>query len=105
VVLISGGLGGLANAILQDGGFKMPGFQILTDGTKILRPGFLGNVLIGFVTAVVMWGLYGAPAPPPTVHWQSAGQVAASILAGVGGSRLLTDQLDKKLSSKPPALP
>jgi len=104
VVLISGGAGGLLNAFLQDGGFKLPGFQVLTDGTKILRPGFLGNVLIGLAAALVMWGLYGAPAPPPTVHWQWAGQVAASILAGVGGSRVLTDQIDKKLIAAPPTI-
>jgi len=102
VVLVSGASGGLLNAYLQDGGFKLPGFQILTDGTRILRPGFLGNVLIGLAAALVMWGLYGAPAPPATVHWQWAGHVAASLLAGVGGSRVLTDQIDKRLISTPP---
>jgi hypothetical protein len=103
VVLISGALGGLLNAYLQDGGFKLPGFQVLTDGQRIFRPGFLGNILVGLAAAVVMWGLYGAPSPPASVHWQWAGHVAASILAGVGGSRVLTDQIDKKLISSPPA--
>ena len=102
MVLISGALGGLLNAYLQDGGFKLPGFQVLVDGQRIFRPGFLGNVLVGLVAAVVMWGLYGTPSPPAGVHWQWAGHVAASILAGVGGSRVLTSQIDKKLISGPP---
>jgi hypothetical protein len=99
---MSGALGGLLNAYLQDGGFKLPGFQVLTDGQSIFRPGFFGNVLIGMIAAVVMWGLYGTPSPPAGVHWQWAGNVAASILAGVGGSRVLTNQIDKKLISSPP---
>src|ERR1700690_3278930 len=99
---MSGALGGLLNAYLQDGGFKLPGFQVLSDDQKIFRPGFLGNVLVGLVTALVMWGLYGAPAPPAGVHWQWAGHVAASVVAGVGGSRVLTNEVDKKLVSTPP---
>jgi hypothetical protein len=51
---MSGALGGLLNAYLQDGGFKLPGFQVLTDGQRIFRPGFLGNVLVGLAAAVVM---------------------------------------------------
>ncbi len=99
---MSGALGGLLNAYLQDGGFKLPGFQVLTDGQKILRPGFLGNVPVGLVAAVAMGGLYGTPSPPAGVHWQWAGHAAASIIAGVGGGRVRTNQVDKKLMSNLP---
>ena len=102
VVLISVTVGGLANAYIQDGGFKLPGFQTLADGERILKPGFIGNMFVGAIAAVVMWGLYGTPKPAAGVQWQWAGHVAASILAGVGGSRVLTAQVEKRVISSVP---
>ena len=102
VVTVSGLIGGLVNAYLQDGGFKLPGILRLANGQRLILPGFLGNMLVGMMTAVIMWGLYGAPNLPAGVHWQWASHTAASALAGIGGSKILTNEIEKKLISTPP---
>jgi len=102
VVLVSGLIGGLVNALIQDGGFKLPGKVTLANNQVILLPGAIGNMLLGTVAAMIMWGLYGAPSPPPGVKWQWAGHVAASALAGIGGCKVLTNEIEKRLISTPP---
>ena len=69
---------------------------------KIWDPGFLGNILVGAVAAFVVWGLYGAPSPGRGVDWKLAGPVAGSLIVGIGGSRALTEEINKRLSSPAP---
>ena len=57
-VFVAGAFGGVVNALLSDNGFLLPKFET-TDGAGLLRPGFLGNILIGGVAAAISWGLYG----------------------------------------------
>jgi hypothetical protein len=51
LILVGGSIGGLANAILVDGGFKNGYKETLSNGQQIRRPGWLGNVFIGMIAA------------------------------------------------------
>lgn len=99
-----GMVGGLINAFLTDQGLALPIIDRLPNGHRIWRPGFAGNVLIGGVTAIILAGLYsplgaveiGASASP-NLHL-TIGSLAAALLSGIGGARLLTQEVDKRYS-------
>ena len=58
-IFLAGAVGGAANALMTDNGFIMPKSEDVDGKTTVLRPGYIGNILIGAVGAVVSWGLYG----------------------------------------------
>lgn len=94
-------VGGLINALLADQGLIFPKFETL-GGHRILRPGFVGNILIGGVTAIVLAGLYSplgaveiSAAQAPNLHL-TIGSLAGALLSGIGGARLLTQEVDKR---------
>jgi hypothetical protein len=58
LVVVMGALGGAINALISDNGFFLP-MEETKSGTRIWRPGFLGNMVIGSTAAFVSWGLYG----------------------------------------------
>jgi len=108
---ISGAVGGAVNALMTDNGFLLPKADQATSGSTILRPGYLGNVLIGSVASVISWGLYGplssffvagtaealkANASPENVGLSLASLVGG-LLIGVGGARWLSSEVDKNL--------
>jgi hypothetical protein len=110
-VFLAGAIGGVINALMTDNGFILPKRAIEGDQTTVLRPGYLGNVLIGAIGAVVSWGLYG---PFGSVHIvgakealvESTGNLklglslatfVGAILIGVAGARWLTNQVDKTM--------
>jgi hypothetical protein len=106
-VLGAGAVGGLANALLSDNGFILPKYET-TGGAGILRIGVLGNMFIGALAAGVSWGLYGPSANAAILGAQPEGTVTApvvltiatlfsAVLIGVGGSRWLTNEIDKGL--------
>jgi hypothetical protein len=94
-VLAAGGIGGLGNALIVDGGFKRGYSETLANGQKIRRPGWLGNVFIGCLAGVIIWGLYGV------VEVKDFGtllrQIVATLVAGLGGSRVVTAEVDKRI--------
>jgi hypothetical protein len=104
VVLLSGAVGGIINAIITDNGFVRPREETV-DNVSIIRPGFSGNMLLGSVAAFVSWGLYGAYSSAVVYGVPVGGQdlsvsiaaVAGSILIGIGGARWLTNEVDKTL--------
>jgi hypothetical protein len=110
-IFFAGALGGAVNALMTDNGFLMPKSERSSGGTNILRPGCLGNVLIGAVAAVVSWGLYGplstyfiagtsaalaANSSPEKVGLSLASLIGA-VLVGIGGARWLSGEVDKNL--------
>lgn len=111
-ICIAGAIGGLVNALMSDNGFALPRPVIVKDGTveiSVWQPGILGNVLIGIVAAFVSWGLYGPLASyvilptSPTTQAQPTLTLAAfvgAILVGIGGSRWLSNEVDKTLLQK-----
>ena len=92
LALACGGLGGFVNALLA-GDFHLPRRQENSYST-----GWIGDVLVGAMAAVVFWGLYG-----PTVNVAVAGtavrnvpvaftiaQLAGFLTIGIGGARILS---------------
>ena len=106
IIFAFGALGGVVNALLTDNGFILPKKE-QQDNTKIIRPGFLVNIFIGGVAALVSWGLYGPFAAvfiiggtnDPNLYSTglSLSSVVGGLLVGVGGARWLSNEVDKKL--------
>jgi hypothetical protein len=109
-VALAGGAGGVVNALMTDKGFLLPTKETV-DTLTIFRPGWIGNVIIGALAAVISWGLYG-----PLASYTIAGTAAAvaasnssekiglalsslvgAALVGVAGARWLTNEVDKSL--------
>lgn len=108
---LAGAVGGVVNALLTDKGFYLPTKEQVEEGITIVRPGWIGNVVIGVVAAVVSWGLYGpfaafyiagtsavtqAGVAPEQIGLTLSSLVGA-VLVGVGGARWLTNEVDKSL--------
>lgn len=106
VIMLSGAVGGIINALVSDNGFVKPSEETAGEVT-IVRPGFAGNILLGAVAAFISWGLYGAFSN--TVLFGTAtglgtdditvsiASIAGALLVGIGGARWLTNEVDKKL--------
>jgi hypothetical protein len=86
-IVAAGAAGGFLNALLTEQGLRGWKKDVI-DGTTILRLGWIGNVLIGCAGGWANWALNGS------VHGEGA--AAAALLVGLGGSRVLTSQLDKR---------
>jgi len=101
-ILCAGLVGGLLNGYLAAEGLVMPRRESLPDGQTIFRPGFLGNVIVGAVTAVVLTSLY-SPIGGLKLGTASAqsydltvGAVVGAFLNGLGGARLLTQEVNRR---------
>ena len=106
IIFAFGAIGGIVNALLTDNGFILPK-QEQQDNTKIIRSGFLVNIFVGGIAALVSWGLYGPFAAVFIIGGTndlnvgttglSLSSVIGGLLVGVGGARWLTNEVDKKL--------
>ncbi|WP_250125664.1 hypothetical protein [Chroococcidiopsis sp. CCMEE 29] len=111
LVFLAGALGGVVNALLSENGFILPKKIPVnaSNGVSIWRPGYLGNILIGAVAAIVSWGLYGpfssaylfGSSPTSETEITKFGLTLSAfvgaILVGVGGAKWLSDEVDKRL--------
>ena len=101
-ISLAGSVGGIVNALLSDNGFIMPKSEDI-DGTKIIRPGMIGNILIGAVAAGISWGLYGAAATAPLTGDTAdpvpltLSALMGAVLVGIAGAKWLTNEVDKTL--------
>ena len=104
-VFAAGCMGGLVNAVLA-GELQLPK---LDGQAGVYRPGWIGNVLVGGVTGLVFWGLYGPMSsavllggtdPAAAVAMLRVSELFGALLSGIGGSRLLTSEVDKRLLGK-----
>src|SRR5207253_959331 len=59
LVGIAGALGGLLNSLVGGITLLLPQFAIV-EGSRVIVPGFLGNVLVGAIAAVLSYALYGS---------------------------------------------
>jgi hypothetical protein len=103
VILGAGAIGGVGNALVTDNGFLWPSWEE-TGGAKILRPGVFGNVLLGALGALVTWGLLSSVGTLVMFSQNQAisadltvGTFIGAIIAGLGGARVLTAEVDKNL--------
>jgi hypothetical protein len=97
----AGALGGSVNGLLAQEGFVAPRLDHLPDGGRVIRPGFLGNALTGVVTAIVLAGLYTPVgqldlAALDATYRLTVSGFAGAILSGVGGARLLTNEVNRR---------
>lgn len=98
VVVGAGFVGGLVNALLESEGLVLPKIQTLAQGGRIWRPGFVGNVLVGGITAFVLAAFYspiGAKSLLAVVDFDMRA-LAGAVLSGVGGARLLTQEVNRR---------
>ena len=101
VIFAAGALGGVVNALVTDNGFMRWRYDEV-EGTRVWRPGWLGNVLIGAIAAFVSWGLYGRYSAVSVVgsdagFTETMSSIAGAVLIGVGGARFLSARVDEKL--------
>src|SRR5581483_5107263 len=110
LISLAGAVGGLVNGLLDSNGFLLPCMQEV-NGLRILRPGFLGNLLIGIVAATLSWGLYGPLSATALFSAQSVSStftlssLVGAILIGIAGARWINTELDKKLLALAPTQP
>ncbi|MFZ0659143.1 MAG: hypothetical protein WAM05_10520 [Candidatus Binataceae bacterium] len=101
-IVLAGLVGGLLNGYFASEGLVMPRRERLPDGQTILRPGFIGNVIVGAITAVVLTSLYSpiGAIKLGTALTQSydltVGAVIGAFLNGLGGARLLTQEVSRR---------
>ncbi len=102
VVFVAGGIGGMVNSLISDKGFVLPHTVPRGDGTSILLPGFIGNMLMGGISAGVSWLLYGplsqAQLNVATVNITTTlTALGGAILVGMAGSGWLKNAVDKNV--------
>ncbi len=104
-----GAIGGVINALLTDNGFFLPR-SLKSEEQEIVRPGFLGNMLIGAVSSFISWALYGPLASTVitstdpvssrnsgTLVGVTLSSLGGAVLIGIAGSRWLTNEVDKSI--------
>lgn len=113
IVVTAGAVGGVVNSLIKDSGFGLPGYEQVGSVT-IFRTGFLGNIIIGAVAALISWGLYGPFATyfilggPAVTDLTQFGLTLSSfvgaILVGIGGSQWISKELEGDTSTKAAAM-
>lgn len=101
LIFLAGAIGGVVNALLTQNGFILPK-KIEDKDFTIMKPGYMGNILIGAVSGIVSWGLYGPLAgtdisDPNLKPPFSPASFAGAILVGIAGARWLTNEVNKSL--------
>jgi hypothetical protein len=101
LIAACGATGGIVNCAIS-GEFNYPQFD---PAAKVWRPGWIGNVLIGAVASVVVWGIYGPVASFDLVNGKMAdvhltvAQLLTSLVIGLSGGKILTLMAEKQAES------
>ncbi|HEY3054478.1 MAG TPA: hypothetical protein VGK31_00960 [Thermoanaerobaculia bacterium] len=80
LVCVCGGIGGFVNALLA-GDLHLPHRE-----GNVYSPGWIGNVVIGAIAALVFWGLYGPMAKVAVIGSTQSGVPIAFTVAELAGS-------------------
>ncbi len=100
LIFLAGGLGGLMNSFLNDKGLILPHSVPKGDGTNILLPGFIGNIIVGSTASTVSWLLYG-PISQLGITLSSASitlaALGSAVMVGMTGSGWLNNAIDKNV--------
>src|SRR5438874_12321016 len=100
ILLIAGcgAVGGIVNCAIS-GEFNYPRFDA---AAKVWRPGWIGNVLVGAVAALVVWGIYGPVASYDLVTGTTielhltVAQLLTSLVVGLSGGNILKLMAEKQ---------
>ena len=101
LVASAGAVGGIINAYFADHGLKRP-----TVVNGIWCPGTIGNIIVGAVSAIISWALYGSGAGVDVAMAKAntreiislrLSALAGALLVGIAGARWLTNEADKVL--------
>jgi hypothetical protein len=103
ILLIAGcgAIGGIVNSAIS-GEFRLPQFDRVA---KVWRPGWIGNVLVGAVASVVVWGIYGPLASYDLLTGEMTGahltiaQLLTSLVIGLSGGKILTLMAEKQAAT------
>src|SRR6184192_1160783 len=104
IILLIGGcgaVGGIVNCAIS-GEFNYPRFDA---AAKVWRPGWIGNVLVGAVASVVVWGIYGPLASVDLLTGEMAvvrltvAQLVTSLVIGLSGGKILTLMAEKQAAT------
>jgi hypothetical protein len=103
ILLIAGfgAVGGIVNSAIS-GEFNYPR---LDPAAKVWRPGWIGNVLVGAVAALVVWGVYGPVASYDLVTGKTVelhltvAQLLTSLVVGLSGGKILTLMAEKQAAT------
>jgi hypothetical protein len=96
-----GAIGGIVNSAIS-GEFNYPRFD---PAAKVWRPGWIGNVLVGAVAALVVWGVYGPLASYDLVTGKTVelhltvAQLLTSLVVGLSGGKILTLMAEKQAAT------
>ena len=118
-VALAGAAGGLLNAGLSGAGLMLPEVVNLPGGLAVV-PGFIGNIFVGSVAALISFGLYGplagvtllrasgpggqqpgpaaTPAPTPIPTQLTLAALAGALLVGFSGGRWVTAEAEGQLN-------
>ncbi|MGQ0615253.1 MAG: hypothetical protein ACT4PV_16090 [Planctomycetaceae bacterium] len=104
VIAGAGLLGGLVSSFLANQ-FKLPKLDLQAG---VFMPGWIGNAIVGAIAALVLWGLYGPLASAVVIGDGSEAvkaslrmaDVAGALVTGLGGSKILAAEVDKRLLAK-----
>jgi hypothetical protein len=97
LIFVFGAAGGIVNCIVLGAHRVLPAY----DGEKIWHPGWAGNLFLGGIASVLIWGIYGSSASfdllgkTPFEGHLTVAQLLTSVVVGMGGSRILTLELQK----------
>ena len=110
LIALAGAAGGLVNALLDKGGLTLPAV-LAVEGSSVLVPGFIGNVLVGAIAALISWCLYGPLADRSLIKSADPGgatstrevslplaALAGAILVGFSGGRWITAESERRLN-------
>jgi hypothetical protein len=106
IIIIAGALGGVVNTLMSDSGFILPQRHDEADN-RVWKLGGLGNMILGAAAAFISWGLYGPftefiliPLDKQTDANLTLSALVGAFLVGIGGSRVITSEVEKKVLSK-----
>ena len=104
-IALAGLVGGVLKTLISGSGtIELPSASAGSGGVRVWRPGWIANLGVGAIAALVSWALYGAgagreilTAVPNDLTWSGWG---AAVLVGIGGSGWLSAEVDKNVFRK-----
>lgn len=90
IVMIFGMGGGAINCVIVKGGFYFPSKEIINGGKSRWNPGFIGNLFLGVMASLIVWGLGSSEVSYPKL-------IAYCLLSGAAGGNLISSILQRDL--------